>query len=93
MTIADVAGIVTQNLGIALEDLILLFTVLGSFIFFAKDLRIGLIALTILTAGETIMFYNAGVDYVKAIVVFFASIVLLSLSLYISYDKSRRWIV
>ncbi|WP_456477601.1 hypothetical protein [Geoglobus ahangari] len=93
MTVADVAGLITQNLNIALEDLILLCTVLGSFVFSVKDFRIGIIALVILTAGETIMFYNAGVDYVKSLLVFFGSLVALALSLYVSYDRSRRWIV
>lgn len=93
MGVEVVIETITQNLGIAYEDLVLLMTLLGSLIIFAKDFRIGFIFISTVTAGLTIIFYELGMSYVKSLIVMLTSFVLMSLSLYISYAKESRWIV
>ena len=85
--------IIFQNLHMGFEDLLLLGTILGSVILGVKDIRIGIASAFILTGGEFIMFYLNGLDYIKALLVFFMSLVVLSLSLWVGYSKSQRWIV
>jgi len=82
-----------KSLGVGMEDTILIVTLLGSLVMFAKDLRIGLMFLFIMTGAEFMLFYSFSMDYVKALIIFLSTLVLLALSLLIGYGKSTRWIV
>ena len=93
MPVEDVIAVICQNLGVKYEDLVLFMSILGSLILFAKDFRIGFIFITIISAGLSIMFYELKMDYIKSLIVMLTGIVLLALSLYISYYRQTRWII
>jgi hypothetical protein len=81
------------NLGVSFPDLIVLLTVLGSVIFFAKDLRLGAVLLFSLLAIEFILFTELGINSFSALIALMVSIVLLSLSLYITRARLGGGIV
>ncbi len=84
----DLIQLLVGNLGIAVEDLILLITILGSTIFAAKDLRIGIIILLILVTSEYMIFVSLEMESFKALMAMLTAIVILTLSLYITHSKS-----
>jgi len=75
------------NIGISQEWTIMLMIILGAFIFFAKDFKIGIIILMTTSAGAFIWFYQQTVsgnamDWTLPLSIFFISLVILSLSIY-----------
>lgn len=91
--IEDIINLITGNLGIAFTDLVLLLTVLGSLIFFAKDLRIGAVILFILFVSEYILFVEMGLESFKVLMALFCSLVVLTLSIYITHSKTTTGVV
>ena len=76
------------NISMSLENAILFVTVVGSLIFFAKDFKLGLVML-FLTSGCLFMaFYNLGWNYTGTVVVFFMSLVIMSLALLSASNKA-----
>lgn len=84
----ELINFLPNNVGFGLTDLILLLTIFGSIILFAKDFKIGLISLVMLLSIEFIMFATLGLEVYKTIVLLFVSLVLLALSLYTSSTKT-----
>jgi len=78
-----------NTIGISVEMLTLVIIALGSLIFSAKDMRVGLIVATLLFAGAFIAFYQLGYEYIYAFVAFIFSMVILLISLFITYQKGR----
>lgn len=89
----DLINLLAGNLGIGFENLILVLTILGSLIFFAKDMRIGAIILLMLLSAEFIVFVQLGMETFAALMGVLTSIVILTLSLYITHSKSTTGII
>lgn len=70
-----------DNLGMSFTNIILLIITVGSLIFMAIKFEIGAMMLFISTAVLFVIFYSAGYDYVSTLVVFFISLVMMSISL------------
>jgi hypothetical protein len=80
-----------NNVGMGIENVILLLVILGSVIFFAKDFKLGAVMLFLSNACLFIAFYAGGLDYSKVLATMMISFVILSLSLYgcIKTEQSR----
>lgn len=89
----DLINTLVGNLGINFDQLIVMLTVLGSIIFFAKDLRIGAIILLIMLVSEFIIFYELGIETFTALMAVLVSVVILALSLYITHSKTGTAII
>lgn len=91
-------NLVTSNLGIAFEDIILIIVLLGCMAFFAANFQVGAILTFVLSSALFVWFYylyEAGypVIYSKAAVVMFASLVVLCLSLYLSFKAESKGVI
>ena len=84
----ELMDFIPNSVGFGLTDLILLLTIFGSIILFAKDFKVGLISLVMLLSIEFIIFATLGMEVYKTIVLLFVSLVLLALSLYTSNAKT-----
>ena len=85
--------VIFQNLGVPLEDILLLGVVLGSIVMSIKDIRIGLISAFIFMWALFIILYELGMDYIKALLAALIALVLLALSLLVSHSKGSKWVV
>jgi len=81
------------NMGVTIEQFVLLMTGLGSLIFMAKDFRLGLLILFFSVGVEFIVFYSLGKDVSLYIITLLASFVLLTISLLISYSKKSGLVI
>lgn len=84
----DLINLLTGNLGIGFENLVLLITILGSVMFFAKDFRLGSVILLVFFGCEFVYFSLAGWDTLGALIAVLTSITLLTLSLFATSSKS-----
>jgi hypothetical protein len=82
MSFQAITNAAIANVGISFEWIMLIITVLGAMIFFAKDFKIGMMILLVTTGGLFIWFYEAGLNYALPLIVFFMALVILALSLY-----------
>ena len=89
----SVLDLITGNLGMNLEDIILFGIVMSSLVFGIKDIRLSLVAAIIMFAGAFMLFYEQSMNYTKALIAMFVTVVLLALSILISYSKSQRWLI
>jgi len=90
----DIATNLYSGLGLSLVDIILLITAGGALITAVEDVRIGIMCATMLFLSEFIIFYELGYDdYYKPLIVMMLCVVLLIISLMISYPKNNRLIV
>jgi len=85
----ELLNFLPQSLGFTLPDLMLLFTVLGCIILFAKDFKIGLMSLGMLLALEFIGFSLLGMETYKTLIAFLICLVLITLSLYTSGARQQ----
>lgn len=79
----------SSNVGILWTDAALVLTILGCVLFMAKDIRLGCLILLAFLAVEFIYFDVIGADTFKVILALFVDVVILSLSLYVSYGKRQ----
>lgn len=86
--IAGVATVVA-NLGVSFETMILLVVGVGGLLFYAKDVKLGLVMHVLIFASIFIWFYQAGHDWHSALILFFMALVLMSLTLY-ALHKSKE---
>ena len=77
----DAFTIISSNVGMTFVNLVLMIVVLGCGTFFAKDFKIGVIAVMVCSGGLFAWFYEAGLNYVPSMVVFFMSLVVLTFTL------------
>jgi len=68
--------------GMAGSDFILIFLLLVGFVFFAFNIKMGLIYYVISLSCAFILFYFAGWETIKALILLFLTIVLMALTLY-----------
>ncbi len=73
---------VLTNINVSFETVILLIHLFGSLIFFARNFLIGVMLLFFGSAGIFIWFFNVGFNFVPILVIFFISLVMLTLALY-----------
>lgn len=82
-------NIIQTNLSFTVSDIILLLTALGCIVFFAKDVKLGLVMLFLCAGGNFMLNYAMEWDYTKSISLFFVAVVALALSLYF-VDKTTQ---
>ena len=78
----------TNNLGIGLQEIVLVILILGAFLFFATNFKIGLIIMLIFTGISFVLFESLGYDATISLYAFLITIVLMSLSIYTSRSQS-----
>lgn len=83
---------IANNVGMRFENIILLLVIAGGLIFYAGDVKLGLLMQFLGTGLLFIWFYSAGLYYVPSLVVFLITVVILSLSLYASAKSSQGFI-
>jgi len=88
-----VRDIVAPGLGVTFPDYVLIVYLIILFIFFAVDIRIGLVISFVATALLYVGFTAIGWPTLNIITVFFAIIVLLALSLFISKRRTGGQII
>ena len=84
-----VNAVIQPSFGIGIQDYILLVTILGLFIFYAIDLRIGLLIQFVSLALMFIAFHAISWPTQHVLLALLATLVLLALSLFVSYQKTR----
>lgn len=75
------------NMGVSLETYVLLVIVLGSLIFMAKEMRLGLVISFVLTATALIIFYSFNRNTTLYVTVLLLEFGVLTISLLISNNK------
>ena len=89
MSIPNVLELLTGNVGVMYEHVLLFIVVLGGFIFYARDFKIG-VMLHFACVGVLFMFfYQNSLYYVSSLAVFFMFFVIMVLSLYASGRVTR----
>lgn len=85
--INDLISFITNGLSVSFPDLVLLAAILPSLIFFASDIRIGLLITLLMSSLTYAGMEWFGIESYKALVVIFITVVLLALSFYITHKK------
>lgn len=81
MTLIDtMAG----NLGTSVDLILIFFTLVSSFVFFAEDLRIGLIALLLLLAADFFTLAFFGYSHVRALLAVLTVFVFMTIQLWLT---------
>jgi len=88
-----VLDLLLANMGITLEQYLLLATALGSLMFMAKDLRLGCLILFFMVGIEFLVLYASGRNYHYHLLVLLLCVVLLTVNLLISYSKKTNMVV
>ncbi len=70
------------NIGVGFETVILIVFLFGSLIFFARSFLIGIMLLFFGSAAIFMWFFTQGFNFVPILIIFFISLVMLTLSLY-----------
>ena len=73
---------VVTNVGVSFEWIIFLITTLSTLPFFAKDFKLGIIILMVIQGAIFVWFYNAGMNYVFNLVMFFVCLVIMALTFF-----------
>lgn len=79
--------LIEEGLLFSVEDIILFLTVMGTLLFMATDLRIGLIIMFLLSAVEFVLFAIFGMETTKAMYALLITLVIMALSFYIGASK------
>ena len=82
MNLSETIQMIASNLGVGLTDLILIMTLFGGLVLFAKDYKIGLISLLVLFSIEFIIFAVLGLETLKVLLALFCVLIFMALSLY-----------
>lgn len=86
----DPLTLVATNLGVGIDDLLIIFTGLVLLLFYAVDFRIGVVLTFFLFSVEVIVFQAIGLPTSKIVILSLGSFVLLALSMYVSVAKNRQ---
>ena len=84
----EIINFLPNSVGFMATDLVLLVTILGAIILFAKDFKVGLLSLVMLLSLEFIIFSTLELEVYRTLTLLLVSIVLLALSLYTSNSKT-----
>jgi len=82
-----------QNLGVSLEIIILILTVIGDWIFIAVDVRLGIMMLFVMFGIEFMAFTGFGLDTTLVVYAFFGTFALLATTMLITHGKNDKVIV
>ena len=82
-------NLVSNNLAMSIENILVLFVVLGSLILMARSFIIGLIMLFFLSGGMFMILYNYDYNYAPFIALLFISLVLLVFTIFISSKQAE----
>jgi hypothetical protein len=74
--------LITTNLGVSFETLIVLLYFVGGILFYARDFKIGAMIDFLLGAVIFVWFYLEGYNYAKILIILFIRVIILSFSLY-----------
>lgn len=74
-------SLISANVGMSLENIVLILLMLGSMIFMAKDFKIGVVILFVTSGMSFVLFYLLSMNYVPFLVVFFMTLVILAITL------------
>lgn len=86
----DVFTTVANNVGMGFEYIALLLVVIGCLIFMARSFKLGLIMLFIFSSGLFMWFYQDGsLKWQYPLIIFFMSLIILSLTLYSEFKASK----
>lgn len=85
----DMFSMVASNVNMTFENIITLLVTLGGFIFYARDVRLGLVLHMVMYSLVFMWFYEAGLNYSMPIILMFISLVFLAFTLY-AVSKSSR---
>lgn len=91
MAIGDIILVIVNNLGITWPQLIVLITALGSLIFMAVEVRLGLMMMFLMFGIETVAFWIYGMSATEITIVtmaLLATFVLMALSLLVTRSKT-----
>lgn len=89
MSSATFLGDLLSNLGMSFADLLLFGLILVTLIFWAQDIRYGLLIQFVLFAFYIVWLDSISADVTKTLIVFFVLLVLMAISLLISFAKDR----
>lgn len=78
-----------NNIGISLESALLILISVGSLIFMAKDFKLGMVMLFIMSGLLTMLFHYYDVYFYHSLIVFFISLVILALSFYATAKSNK----
>ena len=73
---------ITTNLGVGIENIVLIIGTFGSVVFFAKDAKLGILMLMFISGGCFMFAYGLGLNYTYSMIVFLCSVVLLTFTLF-----------
>lgn len=90
MSLMPGLDIVVANLNVSFETLMLVLFGLGGLIFYAKDVKLGLVLHMLIYGGLFMWFYTAGYEWAYPLILFFIFMVLLALSLYAVHKASQN---
>jgi len=82
-----------NNLGASMEAIVIIITFLGSLLFMANDVRLGLVILLIFFASEFVVFYSFGMETLMILTATLITLVALTLSIYLSFNKSATAVI
>lgn len=87
MSFGTIVSTAINNIGVSFEWVMLILIIIGSFIFFAKDFKVGMMILLVTAGGLFIWFYQETqngnpLDWTLPLSVFFMALVILALSLF-----------
>jgi len=81
--------IITTNVNISFETIVLIVVILGCIVFFAGDYKIGLLITWVISGLVTIWFYSQNYNYVPISIIFFIILIILSFSIYFENQKQQ----
>ncbi|MEM5810120.1 MAG: hypothetical protein QW156_04510 [Candidatus Aenigmatarchaeota archaeon] len=88
----DLASFIA-NLGVDVQQLVLIITSLGSIIFMSRDFRLGILILFFLIGMETLVFYKLNYDITIYVYAVLLSFILLIISILISFKRTTVSVV
>jgi len=86
----DFLQIISEATSLSPEVAIIIFTLVSSIVFYAKDFRIGLLSSFILTALAYVLLYLLDLNTELAILILLILVVLLALSIYLTASRSEN---
>jgi len=92
MIFIEAVEFISNNLGIAYPDLILVLIMCFVFFFYAIDIRLGMLLTFITSSVLFVIFYELGLSYNHIILFFLLSFGLLVLSLYFTAQRTGGYV-
>ncbi len=88
MVLMEKLGSFLNGIGVDVETWLVLLILLGSVLFFAYDIRVGLVFLFVVLSGLFVGFYLSGLQTSILLILLILLIVVMAFTLLISFSKS-----